>query len=271
MCRALEVSRAGFYAWRSRLPSKRSEADRELRFKVVAFHRQSRKNYGSRPIVKDLHHAGTAVSRRRVARLMREAGIRGKMRRAFKVTTDSRHDKPIAENILDRHFRPEEIKASNRVWSSDITYLRTREGWLYLCVILDLFSRRVIGWSMSHRLESRIVLDALAMAADRRGVDRGVLVHADRGVQYASSAVQRYYERHGMVCSMSRKGNCWDNAVTESFFATLKRELDDPIFETRESARAIIFEYIEIWYNRQRRHSTLGYVSPEQFEKDQAA
>jgi putative transposase len=158
-----------------------------------------------------------------------------------------------------------------RVWASDITSLQTREGWLYLAVVLDLFSRRFIGWSMSHRVESRLVLDALQMAAERRGIDHAVLVHSDRGVQYASEAVQRFYDSRGSICSMSRKGNCWDNAVSESFFATLKRELDHPIFDSRESARAIIFEYIEIWYNRQRRHSTLGYVSPEQFEKSQAA
>jgi len=271
MCRALDVSMSGFYAWCRRPPSARNERDRDLRLRVVALHAQSKKRYGSRPIVRDLRDLGERVSRRRVAKLMREAGIRGKTPRSFKVTTDSRHRKPLAENLLDRHFAPLEIEASNRVWTSDITYLRTREGWLYLAVVLDLFSRRVVGWAMSHRLESRLVLDALAMAAERRAVDHAILVHSDRGVQYASDAVQRFYDRHGMICSMSRKGNCWDNAVTESFFATLKRELDDPIFDTRESARAIIFEYIEIWYNRQRRHSTLGYVSPEQFEKTQAA
>ena len=262
MCRALNVSMSGYYAWCHRPTSVRAERDRTLRFQVVAFHAKSKKRYGSRPIVRDLRDIGERVSRRRVAKIMREAGIRGKTPRAFKITTDSKHQKPIAENLLDRHFAPLEIEASNRVWTSDITYLRTHEGWLYLAVVLE---------SMSHRLESRLVLDALQMAAERRTIDHAVLVHSDRGVQYASDAVQRFYDRHEMVCSMSRKGNCWDNAVTESFFATLKRELDDPIFETRETARAIIFEYIEIWYNRQRRHSTLGYVSPEQFEKNQAA
>lgn len=271
MCRALNVSPSGFYAWQQRPPSARSTRDGLLRFEVVTLHRKSRARYGSRPIVRDLRDGGKRVSRRRVAKLMREAGIRGKTPRAFKVTTDSKHGKPLAGNLLERHFAPGEIEAPNRVWTSDITYLRTREGWLYLAVVLDLFSRKIVGWSMSHRLESRLVLDALQMAADRRAVEQTLLVHSDRGVQYASDAVQRFYDRHGMLCSMSRKGNCWDNAVTESFFATLKRELDDPTFESRESARAIIFEYIEIWYNRQRRHSTLGYVSPEQFEKTQAA
>ena len=271
MCRAFDVSPAGFYAWQRRPPSARTTRDGVLRFEVVTLHRKSRARYGSRPIVRELRDGGKRVSRRRVAKLMREVGICGKTPRAFKVTTDSNHGKPLAGNLLERHFAPAEIEAPNRVWTSDITYLRTREGWLYLAVVLDLFSRKIVGWSMSHRLESRLVLDALQMAADRRAVEHPLLVHSDRGVQYASDAVQRFYDRHGMLCSMSRKGNCWDNAVTESFFATLKRELDDPIFETRESARAIIFEYIEIWYNRQRRHSTLGYVSPEQFEQTQAA
>lgn len=272
MCRVLMVSRAGFYVWCRRPASARAKRDTKLRFHVVAFHAQSKKRYGSRPIVRDLRDIGERVSRRRVAKLMREAGIRGKTPRAFRLTTNSKHRLPIAENLLDRHFAPLEIEASNRVWASDITYLRTQEGWLYLAVIIDLYSRYVVGWSMSHRLESRLVLDALKMAADRRGLDHAVIMHSDRGVQYASEAVQRFYDRNNMVCSMSRKGNCWDNAVTESFFATLKRELDDPIFDSRESARAIIFDFIEIWYNRKRRHSTLGYVSPEQFEKlNQAA
>jgi transposase InsO family protein len=265
------VSRAGYYAWCSRPASARAQRDATLRFHIVASHAKSRERYGSRPILHDLRAIGERVSRKHIVRIMREEGIEGKRPRAFRITTKSNHRLPIAQNLLDRHFMPAEIEASNRVWASDITYLQTREGWLYLAVVLDLFSRRVIGWSMSHSLESRIILDALQMAADRRSIDHAVLVHSDRGVQYASEAVQRFYNRHDMICSMSRKGNCWDNAVTESFFGTLKRELDDPIFESRESARAIIFEYIEIWYNRQRRHSTLGYVSPEQFEKDQAA
>ena len=271
MCRALNDSPSGFYAWQHRLPSARTTRDGVLRSEVVTLHRKSRSRYGSRPIVRDLRDSGQRVSRRRVAKLMREAGIRGKPPRAFKVTTNSKHGKPFAGNLLERHFSPAEIEAPDRVWTSDIAYLRTREGWLYLAVVLDLFSRKIVGWSMSHRLESRLVLDALQMAADRRAVEQTLLVHSDRGVQYASDAVQRFYDRNGMLCSMSRKGNCWDNAVTESFFATLKRELDDPTFESRESARAIVFEYTEIWYNRQRRHSTLGYVSPEQFEKTQAA
>jgi putative transposase len=266
MCRVLMVSKSGYYAWRQRALSNRGKRDESLRSRVIAFHRKSHGRYGSRPILRDLRDAGELVSRKRIVRLMQDANIQGKRPRAFRLTTNSKHGKPVAENVLDRQFAPSDIASPNRTWAGDITYIRTHEGWLYLAVVLDLFSRRVIGWSMSHRLESRIVLDALQMAVDRRRPLESVLAHSDRGVQYASDAVQRFYERNGMVCSMSRRGNCWDNAVVESFFATLKRELDDPIFESRESARATIFEYVEIWYNRQRRHSTLGYVSPERFE-----
>jgi len=202
---------------------------------------------------------------------MRAADLRGKRRKAFRVTTNPKHSKPIVENVLDRKFAPEEIAAPNRVWAGDITHIRTLEGWLYLAVLLDLFSRRVIGWAMSHRMESKIVLDALQMAVDRGRSTGGVLSHSDRGVQYADAAIARFHERHGMKQSMSRKGNCWDNACVESFFSTLKRELDDRVFATRDEARSVIFEYIEIWYNRQRRHSSLGYVSPDRYEQDQAA
>jgi putative transposase len=271
MCRVLAVSKAGYYAWRKRALSERRKRDAELRLHVVAFHRESNRRYGSRPILRDLRDIGQRVGRKRIVRIMRSAGIFGKQRRAFRVTTDSKHSHPIPGNYLDRHFAPMELETTNRVWAGDITYLQTHEGWLYLAVVLDLFSRRVIGWSMSHSLESRLVLDALQMAVDSRDKDGAVLFHTDRGVQYACAAMQRFHDRHALVGSMSRKGNCWDNAVVESFFSTLKRELDDPIFKTREIARAIIFEYIEIWYNKKRRHSTLGYVSPERFEKDQAA
>lgn len=271
MCRVLMVSKAGYYGWHKRTPSKREVHDADLRLKVVAFHLGSMRRYGSRPIMHDLRAIGERVSRKRIVKLMREADISGKRRRAFRITTDSKHDFRTPENLLDRHFAPMELETINRVWAGDITYIQTREGWLYLAVVLDLFSRRVIGWSMSHSLESRLVLDALQMAVDRRGKDGAVLFHTDRGVQYACDAMQRFHDRHAIVGSMSRKGNCWDNAVIESFFSTLKRELDDPIFASREIARATIFEYIEIWYNRKRRHSTLGYVSPEQFEEAQAA
>lgn len=265
------VSKAGFYAWRQRPTSERGKRDATLHFHVIASHRASKGRYGSRPIRADLRDLGERCSRKRVVRIMHAAGLCGKQRKAFRVTTKSDHKKPVAPNLLDRKFSPQEIASPDRVWAGDITYIKTLEGWLYLAVLLDLFSRRVIGWSMSHRIEARLVLDALQMGIDRgRSADK-VLSHSDRGSQYADAAVQRFYERHGITASMSRKANCWDNAVVESFFSTLKRELDDRVFASREEARAMIFEYIEIWYNRQRRHSTLGYVSPEQFEKDQAA
>ena len=250
MCRVLLVSKAGFYAWCKRPTSERGIRDTQLRHHIVAFHEASKKNYGSRPIVADLRGIGERCGRKRVVRIMRAADLRGKRRKAFRVTTNSKHSKPIVENVLDRKFAPEEIAAPNRVWAGDITYIRTLEGWLYLAVLLDLFSRRLIGWAMSHRMESKVVLDALQMAVDRGRSPGGVLSHLDRGVQYADAAIARFHERHGMKQSMSRKGNCWDNACVESFFSTLKRELDDRVFATRDEARSVIFEYIEIWYNR---------------------
>jgi putative transposase len=265
------VSKAGFYAWMRRPMSDRTRRDTALRLHIVAFHEKSRQRYGSRSILHDLRDIGERVGRKRIVRLMRQARIQGKRRRAFRVTTDSKHANPVSPNLLDRHFAPAEIEARNRVWAGDITYVATREGWLYLAVVVDLFSRRVIGWSMSYSLESRIVLDALEMAVQRRPTIGAILFHSDRGSQYASDAVQRFHDRHDIIGSMSRKGNCWDNAVVESFFSTMKRELDDPTFASREIARTTIFEYIEVWYNRQRRHSTLGYVSPERFENNQAA
>jgi putative transposase len=273
LCRTLVVSRAGYYAWLNRPMSERDARDQVLRFHILKFHQRSRGTYGSRRLLKDLQlEAQEPCSRKRVVRIMRASEIHAKQRKAFRKTTDSKHDRPIAPNILDRRFDPKQIDGENRCWGSDITYIPTSEGWLYLAVVLDLFSRRVIGWSMSHRLESRLVLDAFEMAVLRRRPFGAVLAHSDRGVQYASEAMQRFYERNEMVCSMSRKGNCWDNAVVESFFGTLKRELvDGAAYPTHEAARSAIFEYVEIWYNRQRRHSTLGYVSPEQFELAHAA
>ena len=252
---------------RKRPTSDRKIHDEQLRYHIVAFHEASKKIYGSRPIVADLRNIGERCGRKRVVRIMRAAGLCGRRRKAFRVTTNSNHRKPIADNALNRKFSPDEIAAPNRVWAGDITYIRTLEGWLYLAVLLDLFSRRVIGWAMSHRMESKIVLDALQMAVDRGRSTDGVLSRSDRGVQYADAAVQRFHDWHGMKQSMSRKGNCWDNACVESFFSTLKRELEDRVFTTREEARSVLFEYIEIWYNRQRRHSSLGYVSPSSSRK----
>ena len=272
LCRALNVSPSGFYAWRKRPPSGRDEHDVQVRRHLVAFHKASSGFYGSRRLLRDLHDIGESCSRGRVIRLMRAEEIRGKQRRRFRVTTQSDHEKAVADNLLDRHFAPAEIEEPNRAWAGDITYIWTNEGWLYLAVVLDLFSRRVIGWSMSHRLETRLVLDALQMAVGQRTTTGAVLFHSDRGSQYAADAMQRFHKRNFIVASMSRKANCWDNAVVESFFSTFKFELiEGRTFQTREQLREEIFWWIETWYNRKRRHSTLGYVSPEQFELTQAA
>jgi transposase InsO family protein len=268
MCAVLGAQKAGYYAWLKRQPSAREVRDGELRGKIVVIHEESRKRYGAPRIHAKLRELNERCGRKRVARLMKQEGLRVKRRRAFTPkTTDSKHEYPIAENLVQRRFSPEEIGAPNRCWAGDITYIRTGEGWLYLAVVLDLFSRMVIGWSMSSSMESRFVLDALEMAIARRGVPHDLIWHSDRGVQYASTLMRRLLEKHGIRCSMSAKGDCWDNAVSESFWSTLKAELfadGDP--ETRELARAAIFEFIEIWYNRERLHSTLGYVTPEQFE-----
>jgi len=197
---------------------------------------------------------------------MKASGISGARRRAFRKTTDSAHDFPVAPNSLDRKFDVTEIGGMNRVWAGDITYLPTREGWLYLAVVLDLVSRRVIGWSMKMTMDRSLVIDAITAAIRSRRSTSNVLFHSDRGSQYASDDFRDLLREHGIRASMSRKAECWDNAVVESFFGTMKTELGDPIWESRAAARAAVFDYIEIWYNRKRRHSTLGYVSPEQYE-----
>ena len=273
MCRVLEASKGGYYAWTKRKPSIRSVENQALQLRIVEIHTASKSRYGSPKIHADLRNEGGHYSRKRVARLMRKAGIFGiRCRRFTPTTTDSKHDEPIAENILDRRFSPEEIGAPNRCWAGDITYIWTAEGWLYLAVVLDLFSRLVIGWSMSHSMKSRFVIDALEMAIYRRNASPGLLWHSDRGMQYADAKTRAVADEHGIRCSMSRKGNCWDNAVVESFWASLKAELFATyIPATREEARALIFEWIEIWYNRQRLHSTLGYLTPEQFELQNVA
>lgn len=273
MCRVLSASKAGFYAWLKRPPSTRAQRAAEIGAKIVAIHSASKKSYGSPRIHATLRKSDERCGRKRVARLMREVQIAGKRcKRFIPKTTDSDHQEPIAENLLDRQFSPEEIAAPNRCWASDITYIRTGEGWLYLAVVLDLFSRIVVGWSMSHSMKTRFVVDALTMAIGRRGPIRGLLWHFDRGVQCAAEQMRTFAKKHGIVCSMSGKGNCWDNAVVESFWASLKAELfADYVPATREEARKMIFEWIEVWYNRQRLHSTLDYLTPEQFETKNAA
>jgi transposase InsO family protein len=267
MCRVLRVSKAGYYAWVKRAPSARTTADEQLAERIRAVHRASRRTYGSPRVHAELQAQGRRHGRKRIARIMRTQGIRAKARRRFRVTTDSKHAHPIAPNTLARQFAVEQVAASDRVWVGDITYLFTREGWLYLAVVLDLGSRRVIGWAMRHTLEGALTEDALTMALTGRRPGPGVLHHTDRGSQYAAGDYRALLTTHGMACSMSRVGDCWDNAVAESFFATLKRELaDDADWATRDDARTAVFEYIEVWYNRQRRHSSLDYLSPVAYE-----
>lgn len=269
LCRVMQVSRSGYYAFRERPPSARTKSDATLTGQIREAFASSRGTYGSPRVHQALSQSGIVCGENRVARLMRAAGIRPEPARRFVRTTDSDHGLPLFENRLDRDFAPEAAGEVNRRWVSDITYIWTGEGWLYLAVILDLFSRRVVGWSLAPTLHKEIVLDALSMAVSLRQPGEGLLHHSDRGSQYASLAFQETLLAAGMVCSMSRRGNCWDNAVAESFFATLKRELiHRQSFPTREAARGAVFEYVEVWYNRKRLHSALGYLSPEGFERE---
>lgn len=268
MCRILEVSKAGYYAWVVRSVSTRTKLNAELTDRIRLIHSESRRTYGSPRIYAELQGRGVDCSRKRVERLMREEGLSGKRRRRYHVrTTDSAHAYPVAANVLDRKFS--EVKEMDRAWASDITYIPTLEGWLYLATVLDLCSRRVVGWSMKHTLERSIAIDALSMALESRNPPPGTLLHhSDRGSQYACGDYRALLGSHEIMCSMSRVGDCWDNAVAESFFATLKTELiDGVIWQTREHARRAIFEYIEVWYNRERRHSSIGYVSPAEYER----
>jgi putative transposase len=265
LCRTLNVSRAGFYAWRDRSPAPRAQADERLGLEIAAIHAKSRQRYGSPRIHAELAEGGCHTSRKRVARLMRGRGLAARRRRRFRVTTDSRHGFPVAPNVLARQFA---CSVPDTGWVTDITYIWTAEGWLYLAVILDLCSRLAVGWAMSERITDDLTLTALHMALARRRPPQGLLHHSDRGSQYASGDYRTALAAHGIVCSMSRRGDCWDNAVAESFFATLKVELvHDATWETRAAARTALFEYIEVFYNGQRRHSALGYLSPRTFEQ----
>lgn len=231
---------------------------------IKEVHQESRENYGSPRVHRALLSRGEKCCVNTVARYMRENDIAAKTKRKFKHTTDSNHSYPIARNVLDRQFEQTE---PNRAWVGDITHIRTREGWLYLATVLDLFSRKIVGWSMSCRIDRHLVIDALKMAVSNRRPPPGLIHHSDRGSQYASGDYQALLKEHGMICSMSRKGNCWDNAVMESFFHSLKTELvHHENFATRDEARAAIFEYIEVFYNRVRLHSSLGYLSPAHYE-----
>lgn len=265
MCRVMEVSSSGYYAWRRRGPTRRSLSNGRLLVEIRAVFAEMKRRYGSPRIHRELVARGHRVGRRRVERLMRLDGLQAKPYRRFKTTTDSNHRSPVADNVLARQF---EVSVPNARWAADITYIWTREGWLYLAVVMDLYSRKIVGFHMDKRITRDLVVTALETALKVRKPLSGLVHHSDRGSQYASHEYRRLLEQAGCVCSMSRRGNCWDNAPVESFFATLKRELDNQAyFKTREQARRDIFQFIEIWYNRKRRHSTLGYLSPDDYEK----
>ena len=265
MCDVLDVSRSGYYAWLRRPESKRKAEDKALSEVIKEIHKDSNGEYGSPKVHQELRRRGTRCGHNRVARLMREDGLRAKTIRKFKATTNSKHNLPVAENLLNRDFSPTQ---PNRAWVADITYIWTNEGWLYLAIVIDLFSRAVVGWSMSERMTRTLVMDAFTLAVMRRNPPRGLIHHSDRGSQYASGDFQELLEKHGAICSMSRKANCWDNAVAEGFFALLKRALVfHNQYQTRAQARQSIFQYIERFYNRKRIHSSLGYRTP--FEVDQ--
>ena len=265
MAKLLRVSPSSYYAWLNRPVSAHDLRDKELCKEITRIFEEKRKRYGSPRIYRELRGTGYACARSRVARVMRENGLIARRKKRFRVTTDSSHDFPISPNLLNRNFSTSSV---NECWVSDITYISTMEGWFYLCTILDLFSRKVVGWSMDAHMKAELVVDALEMAVKHRTPPGGLIFHSDRGVQYASTSFRVKLKDYRMIQSMSRKGDCWDNAPAESFFSTLKmEEVYYRKYRTREEARQSIFEYIEVFYNRQRSHSFLDYVSPEKYEE----
>jgi putative transposase len=265
MCRHLEVSRSGYHAWEGRPESKRAREDKALAVEVASIFEENKHRYGSPRVHRELRARGRTVGRKRVVRLMQAQGLAARKRARFVRTTDSNHDHPVAPNVLDRNFSPSEPQST---WAGDITYVWTAAGWVYLAVLLDLFSRKVVGWSISSRIDTELVLSALDQGLYGRDDVHGLLHHTDRGSQYASGDYQKALKARGIACSMSRKGNCWDNAVVESFFATLKKELIyTQSWTDRAELERALFEYIEVFYNRKRRHSSLGYVSPAEYER----
>jgi len=265
MCRVLNVSRSGYYSWIRDGGGIRQRENERLLVNIRAAYVRGRGTYGSPRVTAELRANGIPCGRNRVARLMQSNGIKAKTKRRFKATTKSRHDFLVADNVLNQRFS---VAAANKVWVSDITFIWTREGWLYLAAILDIFNRQIVGWSMGDTLSHEILAEALHKALMQRKPDTGVMFHSDRGTQYASYAFRELMERHGFVQSMSSSGNCYDNALMESFFHTLKTELTYfEKYQTRQEARGSVFEYIEVFYNRVRRHSSLDYCSPVEFER----
>jgi len=264
MCELLSVSRSGYYDWLRHAPGKRALANKSLDLKIKEVYMDNCKRYGAPRITKALKMKGESCSHTRIARRMKHLGLKALAKKKFKVTTDSEHSKPIFNNILNRDFSTTDI---NQKWAGDITYIRTEEGWLYLAVIIDLHSRSVIGWSMSKRMKKKLVCDALMMALFKRKFPVGVIIHSDRGSQYCSDKYRRIIKDYQLIGSMSRRGNCWDNAISESFFHTLKVELvHENHYKTREEARLSIFQYIESYYNQKRIHSAIDYRTPYEVE-----
>ena len=265
MCRVFAVSRSGYYRWRGRPESRRSIENRRLDAHIKAIYMKSKRRYGSPKITDDLNEMGFPVSKNRVARRMKAAGLRSIVRRKYRATTDSKHSHPVAKNLLKRDFTTD---GPDKAWVSDITYIATARGWLYLTVFIDLFSRMVVGWALSSSLSTEMVLTALKRGLRNRRPGAGLLIHSDRGVQYASRDFRKVLKKHHFVQSMSRKGDCWDNAVAESFFGIIKSELiHHERFKGPQDTLKAIFEYIEVFYNRKRKHSTLGYKTPAGFEQ----
>lgn len=271
MCRTLGVSRSGFYAWKRGVVSKRKQANQALLAEIKRIDKELGGIYGSPRMTVELRARGFVCSEKRVARLMRQANIKPVTSRKFKVTTNSDHSQPLAENLVDQNFHAER---PNQLWTSDITYIETHEGWMYMAVVLDVFSRQIVGWALEKRMKKELVIKAINQALSVRKVKEGLIFHSDRGSQYASEAVRKILKDNKIRQSMSGVGNCYDNAITESFFATLKKEFIYPfeVFNSRKEAKSALFYYIEYVYNRVRRHSAIGFMSPVQYEKiNQAA
>ncbi|MDD1611159.1 MAG: IS3 family transposase [Methylococcaceae bacterium] len=265
LCAVLSVTRSAYYAWVKAVQTHKAKQEAELKSVITAAFTKNRAVYGTRRLKKVLEKQGYTASRRRIGRIMQEAQLRCKTKRRFKATTNSKHTLPVAPNQLDRQFN---VNKPDQAYVGDITYIHTQQGWLYLAVVIDLYSRQIVGWSMAEHMKTTLVNDALIMAIWKRKPAKDLLWHTDRGSQYASDSHRKLLKQHGITQSMSRKGNCWDNAVSESFFHTLKTEcVNHENYSTREAARKSIFDYIEVFYNRQRLHSSNGYLSPVEFER----
>jgi putative transposase len=266
LCRLLSVQRSSYYDWRGRPGKVIPPEELALRRRMRALFAASRDSLGSRTMANNLRQEGFEIGRDKTRRLMKQLQLKVKQKRKYKVTTDSKHNFPVGKNVLNREFSP---SAPNQAWGTDITYLWTQQGWIYLAVVIDLYSRRVVGWSIDRRMKKALVIRALMMAVNLRKPPPGLIHHSDRGSQYASHDYQKLLRQYGLICSMSRKGNCWDNAPVERFFSSLKREwTGDRLYRTRQEAIADVREYVAVYYNSKRLHSTLGYTTPMNYEKD---